>query len=120
MTFDDHARNERLLPSKEAILKALAAVGQRADGSPLDLDGMRRSSVEYLLGFLDALTSDLAERASHGPRMPGNALRRKVVSGRRMYVESDRYNRTLEDFFISRVQSLGEDMRTWSSQRLMG
>jgi hypothetical protein len=118
MTFDDHSGDERL-PNKEAILQALAAVGQQADGGPLDLDDIRRSPVEHLVGLLDAITSDLAERIAKGPGGRGESRRHLVVSGRRMYVESGRYAQSMDDFFTARVKSLGSDMQTWSSLRRM-
>jgi hypothetical protein len=109
----------RGVPSREAFEKALIAVGQQADGAPLGLDEIKRMSDEHLVGYLSALTSDLAERVADGPGGRGNTRRGPVVSGYHAYVESGRYSQSMEEFFTSRAESLGSDMRTWLSLRLM-
>jgi hypothetical protein len=67
--------------------------------------------------FLDAVTSDLADRVANGPGGRGNTRRTKVMAGRRVYVESGRHAQSMDDFFTARVKSLGSDMQTWSSLR---
>jgi hypothetical protein len=107
--------NSTGIPSRDAILQALTIVGQQADGSPLDLDQINGLDDLLLLGYLEALMSDLAERA-----VDNTHSRQKIVAGRRIYVESGRMPGDMDQFFTARVKSLGANMQSWLSLHSRG
>jgi hypothetical protein len=114
MALSDYPSGKSL-PTREAVLQALAAVGKQADGAPLDFAKLERLEDETLVGLLDAVIGDLAEKTAQGPGGRGKGRRMLVFVGRQKYVKSG--PRSMEEHFQLRTQSLASDMQTWLNHR---
>ncbi|MFJ2032801.1 hypothetical protein [Streptosporangium sp. NPDC087985] len=96
-------------PDRDALVRALVAIGSHTHGRPLTSDDLRHSQEETLAGMLLAAAEGIVDQGRTGSR--GKSRGHLAVRGYMKYLGVD----NLRAFFAARATRLGADMNSYES-----